>query len=364
MKFTCALVLIMNALAGVAQIPPGAVGPTQGPENGYAGLCRNGNGDGCHDWAKFLADRVAGIPGDAAAEAAIKREKELSECIGNRGDYLKKIELYCNGTDSSSADCEEATTMVNSELSVARCFSVAHHYAPPPSPPAPGCAGQVAVEARKDTWQAEIALEKGQSVTLDIPLFSDLTEQVWAVIDPDHRGQNTAVGNGVIAHDGFIAPDLQEGALLVRGSDLKIRSFTSPSGSMVVSVPGVLYFIANDNYKNNNRVFQPGFHGNGFDDNSGSITVRYYKYPCPMPPPPKVPPKPSPACNQRGGPQCCSIPAGPIYCGLVAQPYQFAGCAAENKNGPVSCEQFKCTDNEVENTLVPPTCFPSSPVWK
>jgi hypothetical protein len=228
----------------------------------------------------------------------------------------------------------------------------------------PGCSGLSAIDARTAIWQSPTSISRGQTVTVWVPSAGGI--QTWHVIDHGHNDQNTAVGNGVVAGDGFIRPGFPEGALLVRGADQIIRSFAEPDGRFSFTAPpGQIAFIANDNYKWNNHPIPPGFgfYGNGFDDNSGSITVGFSLDPCPLPPLPQTTPPPVAGCNKPGGPKCCEMPGRDYYCGLVAQPYRFPGCRAESKTGPVSCTQMICVDDGVNNTFTPPTCSPPVPTF-
>jgi len=152
--------------------------------------------------------------------------------------------------------------------------------------PNPGCSGTAAIQARMAMWQSPTSLGKGQTVTVWVPPGAN-GPQTWGVIDPSNRGPNAATGNGVSAGDGFIRPGFPEGALLVRGADQVVRRFDKPDGILSFTAPpGQIAFIANDNYKYNGHPIPPGFgfYGNGFDDNSGSITVKWSLEPCPIAP--------------------------------------------------------------------------------
>jgi hypothetical protein len=240
----------------------------------------------------------------------------VGQCLLRRAAALKQHDSCAN---TPGMNCVDITAELQKELSWDTCqqgevkplsAEAAAGFAPNPNP---GCSGTTAIEARNGGWQSPTSLSKNQTITIWIPPGNS-GPQSWSVIDPGHRGANSAIGNGVPAGDGFIRPGFPEGALLVRGGDQVIRHFDKPDGILSFSAPpGQVAFIANDNYKNNGHPIPPGFgfYGNGFDDNSGSITVKWSLSPCPIPaiaqpvqPPPikqgSVQIIPSGSCNQTG----------------------------------------------------------------
>lgn len=291
-------------------------------------------------------------------------ERVVGQCLLDRAAALKQQGM-CNA--SSGSGCSAVAAKLQKDLSWGGCEGVQAVFVAAPYQPnnSPGCSGLSAIDARKEIWQSPTSISRGQTVTVWVPSPNGF--QTWHVIDHGHNDQNSAVGNGVVAGDGFIRPGFPEGALLVRGADQVIRSFAAPDGRLSFTAPpGQIAFIANDNYKWNGHPIPPGFgfYGNGFDDNSGSITVGWSLDPCPLPPSPPTTPRPVAGCNQPGGPKCCDMPVRDYYCGLVAQPYHFAGCRAESKTGPVSCTQMICVDDGVNNTFTPPTCSPPAPIFR
>jgi hypothetical protein len=219
---------------------------------------------------------------------------------------------------SPTPDCSPVTGKLQKELSMDACEraeivltgDAAVGFVPNGNP---GCSGTTAIQARTAIWQSPTSLARGQTVTIWVPPGPN-GPQAWGVIDPGNRGLNSAAGNGVPAGEGFIRPGFPEGALLVRGADQVIRRFDKADGTLSFTAPpGQIGFIANDNYKNNGHPIPPGFgfYGNGFDDNSGSITVKWSLEPCPIAPV-QQPVRPAPvaqgsvqivpagSCNQVG----------------------------------------------------------------
>ncbi len=115
------------------------------------------------------------------------------------------------------------------------------------------------VVANKLAWQyaSNVQIGEGEVAIL-------YASGSWGVIDPAHRGNCGPQGNGVTGTDEIIAPGLPEGSLLCKTADGEVSAFPE-SCMLTTSIPGYLYFIANDYVETGN--------GSGFNDNTGSLLV-------------------------------------------------------------------------------------------
>jgi hypothetical protein len=244
------------------------------------------------------------------------RVSDEAKCFQSRGLSLHQLTVKC-ADDQSSSDCSNLSRHLATDQSVDECqmpVNGAGVDIAVLTSAAPGCKGVLTVDAHNESWQSVVSLAPGQKGEFYVPLAPGPPGfQSWGVIDPGNRGQNTIVGNGVRAGDGFAAPGLPEGALLIKGGDGKIQTYDKPTGSVEISVPGSVAFLANDTQgTNDHHVFHIGFQGDGYADNFGTITVNWVKLPCPVPahpqPAPHVPPAPqgdvrivpSGSCNGAG----------------------------------------------------------------
>jgi len=115
------------------------------------------------------------------------------------------------------------------------------------------------VVANKLAWQYASNVQIGEG---EIAILK--ASGSWGVIDPAHRGNCGPQGNGVTGTNEIIAPGKPEGCLLCKTANGEVFAFPE-SCMLTTSIPGYLYFIANDYVDTGN--------GSGFGDNTGTLLV-------------------------------------------------------------------------------------------
>ena len=243
--------------------------------------CRNGASySACLSYADTLQHQA-----EAGGDSRVSDE---AKCFVSRARSLNQLKFKCAGDPGSSPECGNISHHLETDQSVYECqkpLNGAGVDIGVLTSSAPGCHGVLTVDAHNDSWQSVVSLEPGQKGRFYVPLAPNHQGiQMWGVIDPGNRGQNSILGNGVRAGNGFAAPGLPEGALLIKGGDGKIKTFDKAVGSVDISVPGSVAFLANDTRgTDDHHPIHIGFKGNGFTDNVGTITVNWVKLPCPVP---------------------------------------------------------------------------------
>ncbi|QUP54619.1 hypothetical protein GO998_13190 [Ralstonia syzygii] len=120
----------------------------------------------------------------------------------------------------------------------------------------------VQVQAAIPDWQSS-EVNLAPSETADISASG-----TWGVIDPRNPGNCGPGGEGIPAGKEFMLGGAPEGCLLVRDGSGNVVPYPSNGSGLKIHEPGTISFIANDDP---NPPLGQGF--NGFNDNSGALTV-------------------------------------------------------------------------------------------